>query len=79
MKLGGQLPVIGPRTLGKISPIDPAATHVQCVWFLGNCIFWTLLLSTDKKNIDVKLIKNVGPVFYQIFNRDVFGWFTCGN
>jgi len=36
-----------------------------------------LLLSTRKNRCEI--FKNCRLVLYQIFNRDVFGWFACGN
>jgi len=42
---------------------------------------WNLFVfsSTDKTKTDVKLMKNVGLVFCQTFNQDVFGWSACKN
>jgi len=34
---------------------------------------------TQIRKIDVRLVKYGGYVFGQIFNRDVFGWFACGD
>jgi len=51
--------------------------YVQYVCFLGNCIFWMLLLSTRKNWCET--FQKRRPVFCQIFNRDVFGWFACEN
>jgi len=29
------------------------------------------------RKTDVKFIKNVGHLFFQVINRGVFGWFAC--
>jgi len=39
---------------------------------------WLFFLAQIRKT-DVKLIKNIGHVFCQLFNGDVFGWFACKN
>jgi len=57
-----------------------AATHMCSVFAIQEIVYLDATVEHRYEKLKVKLIKkNIGRVFCQIFNRDVFDWFTCGN